>query len=213
MSGHCKLGFLALLMTTLTACTNLQRSSQSGYADDGAGSRFSEAGDQGPETNKVAAEMGYAPSQTLSADQLAAVNQRRRLRTLESRLDSPREKDQYSKVLPWLQSDEEKIAMLSIPSIEGRQAWINSNEIWKRSQAPKGSTLGLIQAGDIEVGMPMEYVKKAWGDPQGIDVSGNPIYRNERWKYSRFISTPDGYKQERRYVYFEGGKVVGWETD
>jgi hypothetical protein len=203
---------LVLAMIIVAGCSSLQRSAQSGYADE-AGARVADPGDDGPETKKIAAEMGYAPMQELTADQLAAVNQRRRLRTMESRLDSPREKDQYSKVLPWLKTDEEKIAMLSIPSLEGRQAWINSNEIWKRAQAPNGNTLGLIQAGDIEVGMPMEYVKKAWGDPQGIDVSGNPIYRNERWKYSRYVSTPDGYKQERRFVYFEGGKVVGWETE
>lgn len=61
--------------------------------------------------------------------------------------------------------------------------------------------------------MPAEYVKKSWGEPVNIEVSGNPIYRNERWQYNKQVATPQGYKQEKRYVYFEGGRVVGWETE
>jgi len=29
----------------------------------------------------------------------------------------------------------------------------------------------------------------------------------------RYVATPDGYRSEKRYVYFESGKVVGWETE
>jgi hypothetical protein len=71
----------------------------------------------------------------------------------------------------------------------------------------------LMQSQDIAIGMPMDYVVKSWGDPLIREVSGNPLFKNEKWKYSRSISTQDGFKQEKRTVYFEGGKVVGWETD
>lgn len=71
----------------------------------------------------------------------------------------------------------------------------------------------LIETQDIAVGMPQDYVKRSWGDPMSVEVSGNPIYKNERWKYQKFVSAPEGYRKETRYVYFEGGRVVGWETE
>jgi hypothetical protein len=114
--------------------------------------------------------------------------------------------------LPWLKNDEEKINLLEIPSVEGRQVWINKNKIWSRAQDLKEFD-DVVESQDIAVGMPAEYVKKSWGEPVNIEVSGNPIYRNERWQYNKQVSTPQGYKQEKRYVYFEGGRVVGWETE
>lgn len=194
----------------LGACSSFQRSPRSGYADSpsqrAAGESLSAS-----DTHKIAAEMGY--DGTLSGEQLESVGKRRRLRQLENALESNREREQYSKVLPWLNGDDEKIELLSIPSLEGRQAWINSKQIWSRSKQPGSDTRQLIEAGDISVGMAMEHVKKAWGEPQSVDVSGNPIYKNERWRYVRYVSSPDGYRQEKRFVYFEGGRVVGWETE
>lgn len=208
--------FLSLVAFTLWGCGSLQRSPESGYV-----LRDSQTSSYGGrtirseslETQKVAAEMGFAPDEILSPEQWRQIEERRRLRALESKMSSAREKEQYSKIVPWLANDAEKIELLSIPTLEGRQAWINSRNIWKRAQNPPPAVRNLIDSGDIAVGMQMEYVRKAWGEPQAIDVSGNPAFKNERWRYVRFISTPDGYRQERRYVYFEGGRVVGWETE
>lgn len=164
------------------------------------------------ELQKYAYELGLDPRRKLTDEERARVLERRKLRRLERSLDSQRERVQYSKVLPWLNGDSEKIEMLSIPSIEGRQAWINKNRIWSRVKNLSDFD-DVVEAQDIALGMPADYVRKSWGEPDQVETSGNPIYRNERWQYTRQISTPQGYKQQRRSVYFEGGRVVGWETE
>lgn len=164
------------------------------------------------ELSKYTYEVGLDPKKELSSEDLITIKKRKRLRNLERSLDSQKERYNYSKVLPWLQNDDEKIEYLSIPSIEGRQAWINKKQIWKRSKNTK-EYQDIMESLDIAVGMPTEFVKKAWGEPDSIEHSGNPIYKNERWKYIKQIATPHGYRPEKRYVYFEGGRVVGWETE
>lgn len=164
------------------------------------------------ELKKFTYELGFDPKTQLSTEQKQLIVNRKKLRQLERSLDSQKERLQYSKVLPWLNSDEEKIQILTIPTIEGRQVWINKNKIWSRATDLKNYD-EVVESQDIELGMPSDYVKKSWGEPTNIETSGNPIYKNERWQYSKQISTPQGYKQEKRYVYFEGGRVVGWETE
>lgn len=208
--------FMYLFMTSLAAsCTVLQRSQQSGYA--GAQrptSSISNREDANSlEHRRVAYELGLDPNSALSEDQLQAIDDRRRLRILERQIETQKEKEQYSKILPWLKSDKERIDFLTIPTIEGRQAWIQQNGIWQRSKAPSTTIKQIIDDGDIALGMPQEFVRKAWGEPQEKQVSGNPIYKNEKWKYTRYIASGDGFKKEVRLVYFEGGKVVGWETE
>lgn len=162
--------------------------------------------------DKIAYELGKDP-QSLSAQDRREIEERRQLRELEKTLSSPKEREQYSKILPWLQTDREKIALLKIPSLEGRQAWINKNNIWSRSRFPATEMKQLVDSQDIAVGMPQEYVRRSWGDPLLVEFSGSPIYKNERWKYQRQVSSVQGYRKETRYVYFEGGRVVGWETE
>ncbi len=164
------------------------------------------------ELEKYAYEIGLDPRKELTEEQKLQVEKRKKLRYHERSLDSQKERVQYSKVLPWLKSDDEKLDYLTIPSIEGRQAWTNQNKIWARAKELKGY-FDVMESQDIAIGMPGDYVKKAWGDPDNIEASGNPIYKNERWKYLKQVSTPQGYRQERRLVYFEGGRVVGWETE
>lgn len=164
------------------------------------------------ELQKYAYELGFNPKSTLSESDRKQILNRKRLRALERALDSQKERLQYSKVLPWLLNDQEKIDVLSIPSIEGRQVWINKNKIWSRAKDLKNFD-DVVEAQDIALGMPADYVKKSWGEPNQVEASGNPIYKNERWQYNKQVSTPLGYKQEKRLVFFEGGRVVGWETE
>lgn len=161
---------------------------------------------------KYAYELGLDPKKDLTDSEIAEIKQRRLLRTLERDLDSEKERYNYSKVLPLFKGDAEKIEYLNIKSIEGKQAWINKHKIWERER--KASDYQeLIDNQDLAVGMSQEIVRRSWGEPQSIDVSGNPLYKNERWKYVREMPTSNGYKRERRFVFFEGGKVVGWETE
>lgn len=164
------------------------------------------------EMQKYAYELGLNPKVELKEEEKKLILDRKKLRQLERALDSQKERMQYSKVLPWLKNDQEKIEVLSIPSVEGRQVWINKNKIWSRAKDLKNFD-DVVEAQDIALGMPSDYVKKSWGEPDNIESSGNPIYKNERWQYNRQVSTPLGYKQEKRLVYFEGGRVVGWETE
>jgi hypothetical protein len=211
-----RLLFLTLpVVLTSFGCANLHRSATSGYGSSNDEIQYSDQSQRAQmrdtDTRKTAYELGKDPN-ALNESDMAEIRERKRLRELERTLISKKEKEQYSKVLPWFSGDQEKIEFLSIPSIEGRQQWMNRKNIWARTQAPKQEMKQMVEAQDIAVGMPQEYVKKSWGDPLAVEVSGNPIYRNERWKYQRYTSTPEGFRKETRLVYFEGGRVVGWET-
>ena len=164
------------------------------------------------ELQKYAYEIGLDPRKELTFEELASIEKRKKVRYLERTLDSQKERISYSKILAWLQSDDEKIEYLSIPTVEGRQSWVNKNKVWKRAQNLKDFD-EIVDNLDIAAGMPADYVRKSWGEPDAIEHSGNPIYKNERWKYLKQVSTPNGYRQEKRFVYFEGGRVVGWETE
>jgi len=205
------LGFLFL-----GACAQFNRSVESGYASrtpkvvsvySAAETPRSESDD-----SKTAYELGFNPA-NMSAEEMQQVQERKQLQNLEKGMRSKQEKEQYSKVLPWLKDDKEKTDLLNIPSIEGRQAWINRNNIWSRAKVPATRMKELIDSQDISVGMPMEYVRRAWGDPLAVETSGNPLYKNERWKYLRNVPGSDGFHQQKRFVYFEGGRVVGWDTE
>lgn len=158
------------------------------------------------EKNEYSASTGNATS----SDEELIQN---RIRDSERQLKTQREKELYSKLLPWFRDEEEKLEYLSLGSLREKQEWANNKRVWNRSRNPNDEMKSLMQNQDIAIGMPMDYVLKSWGDPKIREVSGNPLFKNEKWKYQRSISTEDGFKQEKRTVYFEGGKVVGWETD
>lgn len=134
------------------------------------------------------------------------------IRSLEKQLKIKREKEHYSKLLPWFKSDQERLDYLLLSSFQEKQQWALDKKMWNRSQNPSDNMKAMIITGDIAIGMPMDFVLKSWGEPQSREISGQPLFKNERWKYSRQISTREGYKLEKRLVYFEGGRVVGWET-
>lgn len=165
-----------------------------------------------PEFEKYAYELGYNPKTTLTESEIAFVKDRAQLRKMERAIQTEKEQQHYAKILPNLQTDKEKIEYLSLPTIESRLAWANRNKIWNRSK-PDPKMLDVSDKQDIAVGMTAQLVRRAWGEPESIETSGNPIYRNERWKYVKDVPTTSGYKRERRFVFFESGRVVGWETE
>lgn len=206
--------YLLVAMGALASvgCVGMGRTAGSGYANNTYETRSAERYGRNNFDRQTAYELGKDPSR-LNANDYEEIRNRQYVKQMERTLASRKEKEQYSKVLPWLNSDQEKISFLSVPSIEGRQQWINKNRIWSRAKAPREDLKSLIDSQDIAVGMPQDYVKRSWGEPLSVDVSGNPIYKNERWKYQKQVSGAEGYRQEVRYVYFEGGRVVGWETE
>lgn len=198
----------------LSSCSIFQRSQGSGYAGNRPIARPENTRDKEDtlEYKRTAYELGFDPKTELAEDQLQAIDDRQKLKILERQLETEGEKTQYSRVMPWLDNDKERIEFLSVPTVEGRQAWVQQKNIMARSAKPKVGMRDALKENDITIGMPQDFVRKAWGDPQEREVSGNPLFKNERWTYSRYISSGDGFKKESRTVYFEGGKVVGWET-
>ncbi len=67
-----------------------------------------------------------------------------------------------------------------------------------------------VQNHDIVLGMNTSEVISAWGRPRDVEVAGNGG-GNERWIYYSGNSIRYGINPEK-IIYFEDGKVVGWET-
>ncbi len=205
--------YIIILMGSLSSCSYFQtRSPQSGFQT------YHEDNQQIPGLvdkkgdPRIVNESGLnMPLLTIEDRKL--IMDRERVRVLERSLATSKMREQYARIVPWFKSDKERIEFLTITSVEERQIWINKKGIWNRSNLQPTEMKSLIETQDIAIGMPLEYVRKAWGEPQAIEFTGNPIYKNERWKYLRTVTLPDGFKPEKRYVYFEGGKVVGWETE
>lgn len=194
----------------LIGCQGFNRSNDSGY-----GPGYTSQQDRmliDPETRKYAYELGLDPTRELSEQNMKQIQMRKALRDLERKINSEKEKEQYSRVLPYLLSDDEKIHFLSIPTLEGRSQWAQSQGIWGRAKERDLVLQVIAERGDISMGMNGDHVRKAWGDPTSIDVSGNKLFKNERWSFQNFQTTTDGFKKETRHVYFEGGRVVGWDT-
>jgi hypothetical protein len=64
---------------------------------------------------------------------------------------------------------------------------------------------------DLILGMDRDDVLSIWGDPREVQVAGDARLGNERWIYPMGLSSPWSLGQSR-VVYFESGRVVGWET-
>ena len=62
--------------------------------------------------------------------------------------------------------------------------------------------------GDVALGMSMNEVRNVWGDPGHVATAGNTPDGNERWTYSVGVSSI----APTRHLYFEEGKLIGWET-
>jgi hypothetical protein len=202
-------GFLAVLIilsisVLITSCYSFQRSPESGYSTGSTKSSLSGWKRASRETTHKA-----QPSESNNNSSEIKI----RLKQLENSMQGRRELEQYSKSLPWFANDEEKIEFLSAGAFEERQKWLQNNKFYERQKNVTSQMQELLDAQDIAVGMPESLVKKAWGEPTHVDVSGIPQFHNQKWVYSKMISSQEGFKTEKKIVYFEGGKVVGWEVE
>lgn len=216
--GTMRISFITLVWFSLqlTACGLLQRHENSEYYDSSISNQNSLQSfyrDRNRHNeSKARQELGYEESQILSESEINQLKTRLYLKRLESQLRASNEKKQYYHYKPMLKNDEERINFLNIRSVEGRERWAQTNNIDHRQQNFDRSTLKLIEKNDLALGMSRSAVKESWGDPDTVQVAGNEIYGNQAWKYNKMISSEDGYKKETRVIYFEAGRVVGWET-
>jgi hypothetical protein len=193
-----------------TGCASLVRSHSSGYAyrnlDLGA------AGDRRQAEREASAqELGISDPNDVSGEDDLAIRKRSALRKAERTIEGKKEKEQYYKNKAYLKSDEDRMQLLSLPSLEARAQWLQRKGIDGASTEHSPEIQALIEVNDITLGMTKQAVKESWGEPELVEVAGNPLYGNERWHYTEEISSTEGFLSERRMVYFESGRVVGWE--
>lgn len=199
----------------LSSCSLFQRHPGSGYA----GTRHSGVvpmmtAQRIHNYKKAAHQLGLSYEQAMTNSEVfSAVQTRAEIIDREAALSGSKEKQQFYYYRPWLTSDEEVLEFLRQPNFQARQNWIHSQEIDQRYHQPRAGIQNLIEAEDIALGMQMELVRKSWGEPTRKDVSGDPLYRNQRWTYSKYTPSPEGYQLQRRTVYFENGRVAGWSLD
>jgi hypothetical protein len=86
-----------------------------------------------------------------------------------------------------------------------REEWIES---YRREQAQIESARRYY---DLTVGMSMSDVASIWGEPRDVETAGNPALGNQRWTYYEGLSSRWSMSTARM-IYFERGRVVGWET-
>ena len=198
------------LSVLMSGCANLQRSGSSGYShhdDDLAASRDRHAW----ERDLSQQELGITGSRELTDREARSVEDRSVLRKLEKQLEGKREREQYFRNKPYLKNDRERIEFLSMDSFEARARWLAAKGIDGSSTSNPPEIQALIDINDITLGMTKQAVKDSWGEPELVEVAGNPIYGNERWHYKEQLPSTEGYQTESRMVYFEGGRVAGWE--
>ena len=95
----------------------------------------------------------------------------------------------------------------------GPRRSLQSNDPWSDEIMRVQASRQLESSSDreIAVGMSMSEVRAAWGNPVQARVAGRGDTGNERWTYSTgFIANP--VLNPPKQVYFEEGRVVGWET-
>jgi hypothetical protein len=193
-----------IMLSSFLACSAFRRSQGSGYAPGSTDNKASQQGAlPGTGFDQLPTTVNFPKS--MSVDE--------KIVELEKRLSSQREKEHYSRLLPWFESKEERLNYLLEPHLQSKEKFAQEFGIWQRAQNPSATVLNLVRNQDIALGMPQVYVRQSWGEPQKIEISGDPYFKNERWKYTRQISTPQGFRQEKRTVFFEGGKVAGWDTE
>lgn len=207
--------FLLVAFINLSGCGHMARSTQSGYYSSQDSNDFSRnpQSEQFTQANltRILAEQGMTVDDLKTDEGFVKVQNALEIKKLEARMTTDREKKQYYKTLPWLKDENEQVDFLRQGGYFARQAWIRKRGIGKRSTEIDKAQEDIVATKDISVGMPNELVRRSWGAPDSVDVAGNPMYGNERWRYKRYTPSPDGYRLQSRIIYFESGKVVGWE--
>ncbi len=162
-------------------------------------------------TTEALDEMGISPSKRLSSDERDALGKRIQLKRLEKSISSEKEREQYFNFKSYLDNDDERVSFLMLPSFEARDRYAMQRGIYFKTNKYTPPVKDAVSKSDIILGMTRDAVIESWGEPITVEVAGNQLYGNERWKYVEFVSTAEGYQKEERVVIFESGKVVGWQ--
>jgi hypothetical protein len=163
------------------------------------------------EFHDVSSELGLYDTSNLTEYQVKAIQNRVTLKKLERQLSTSIERQQYYQYKPFFRSDPQRIHFLTLSSYEQRERYARSKGINPTNDQLTERDVAAIEESDLYIGMSKAGVQKSWGDPDRREIAGSAIYGNERWMYSDYVASPDGYVLEKKLIYFEGGRVVGWQ--
>lgn len=196
------------LLLALTSCAFLEPSENTSWNEDELATYAAHR------SGKLEAyeDLGYSPSKRLSDDETEALNVRLQLMRLERSLTSQKAREQYYAFRPYMESDEERVIFLSLPDTQARDRYAMQRGFYYQTNRHSPQEREAISRGDIYIGMTKDGVQQSWGDPILVEIAGNRMLGNERWKFVEYMSTPEGYQKEERVVIFEKGKVAGWQT-
>lgn len=208
---------IIFLLVATARCGMLVRSEASGYAHN-YGQKSSNLQSYYQERksfqmNKAKEEIGYSNTRVLNEQERSELYLHMRLKRMEKTLKTEREKRQYYSFKPFIHSTRDKLQFLQIPTYEGRQRWATAKGFIERSTKHGAPVNKAIEEKDILPGMNKKAVVESWGEPDLVEVSGNPMYENERWLYKSIVSSTDGFENENRIIYFEFGRVSGWNRE
>lgn len=210
-----KRNFLLISIIVLfTSCTHISRSPESGYSANLGNSSSNSSfllGTRDLQSQKILAELGMSNDDLMTTEGQLKFQQAIAIKNLESQLLDEREKRQYFQNIPWFKDTQEQLEFLKQNGYYARQTWLRKKGVGKRPIEIDKNTEELIAAKDIALGMPLDLVRKSWGAPDYVEVAGNAMYGNQRWRYKRYTPSSDGYHLQSRIIYFESGKVAGWE--
>lgn len=129
---------------------------------------------------------------------------REELRELES-MQSEESMELYTPYKKLLGSVSQRIYFLKLPPHERRDYLITRGILSEPSQhaLTPHDRMSATRANDVLIGMDKHDVMESLGKPLRVEVAGNPRYENERWLYR--------LNGASKYIYFESGKVQGWE--
>ncbi|GEM_PF-5334061 len=160
-------------------------------------------------TYQAKQELGFASKTSFTSNESNAIHYRAKLLKQEDKLQSPILREQYFQNKAYFQNDRQRLYFLSLPTLQDREAYLQ--QYVEKDRYP-ASIQAAIEKQDLVPYMTKNAVIAAWGKPEEVEVSGNPIYSNERWMYRAYRDSELGEIEESRYLYFENGQLVAWET-
>ena len=143
-------------------------------------------------------------SEDIMADDKASRALKAELRELES-MQSEESMELYGPYKNLLGSVSQRIYFLRLPPHERKDYLITRGIISEARTNPVTAyeKMAATRANDVIIGMEKNDVLESLGKPIRVEVAGNPRNENERWLYRLNGSS--------KYIYFESGKVQGWE--
>lgn len=204
--------FLPVILVTLVGCTSISRSARSGYATPDVGQSFDGEfrGGDGRIAREAREELGL-PEGKITSKQRDALELSIALKRAEADIESRRDRRLYYKMKGNLRDDNERLYVLQLPNASARARYVSDHNLANPDDNRTEELAAAIEAKDIALGMTQKAVNESWGDPDQVETSGEKVFGVERWRYNRYVSGGEGYRKETRVVYFESGRVTGWE--